>query len=89
MLQLQILAIFHNINFFLKKLLLYFFFSLKFYLLCLMFCLSDILWQRDNLNNTYQYNMISKTFLTMILLNYINKIQSESFFVPVSVFQDF
>jgi hypothetical protein len=31
-------------NFFSKKLL--FFFSLKFYLLCLMFCLSDILWQR-------------------------------------------
>jgi hypothetical protein len=31
----QILAIFHNIKFFLKKLLL-FFFSLKFYLLCII-----------------------------------------------------
>jgi hypothetical protein len=40
----QILAIFHNIKFFLKNY--FYFFSLKFYLLCLMFCLSDILWQR-------------------------------------------
>jgi hypothetical protein len=41
----QILAIFHNIKLSLKNYF-YFFFSLKFYLLCLMFCLSDILWQR-------------------------------------------
>jgi hypothetical protein len=39
---------------------------------------------KDNLNNTYQYNMISK-FFSKTRLNYINKIQSESFFVPVSV----
>jgi hypothetical protein len=41
----SILTIFHNITFFLKNYF-YFFFSLKIYLLCLMFCLSDILWQR-------------------------------------------
>jgi hypothetical protein len=44
---------------------------------------------KNNLNNTYQYNMISKNFPKTMnyVLNYINKIQSESFFVPVSVFQ--
>jgi hypothetical protein len=37
-------AIFHKINIFLKT---YFYhFSLKSYLLCLMFCLLDIIWQR-------------------------------------------
>jgi disulfide oxidoreductase YuzD len=42
---------------------------------------------KNNLNNTYQYNMLSKkNSKTMnYVLNYINKIQSESFFVPVSV----
>jgi hypothetical protein len=41
---------------------------------------------KNNLNNTYQYNMISKNiFEDNELLNNINKIQSESFFVPVSV----
>jgi disulfide oxidoreductase YuzD len=43
---------------------------------------------KNNLNNTYQYNMISKKnskSMNNELLNYINKIQSESFFVPVSV----
>jgi hypothetical protein len=43
---------------------------------------------KNNLNNTYQYNMTSKHFSKTMnyILNYINKIQSESFFVPVSVF---
>jgi O-antigen/teichoic acid export membrane protein len=46
---------------------------------------------KNNLNNTYQYNMISKKFskamnyLLLLINNYINKIQSESFFVPVSI----
>jgi hypothetical protein len=42
----------------------------------------------NNLNNTYQYNMISKKFSKTMnyVLNYIHKIQSESFYVPVSVF---
>jgi hypothetical protein len=65
----QILAIFHNINFFLKKLL--FFFSLKLYSLCLMFCLSNILCQRITyitlINTTYQ-KKISKTMNYLIIL---------------------
>jgi disulfide oxidoreductase YuzD len=40
---------------------------------------------KNNLNNTYQYNMISKKKTMNNLITYINKIQSESFFVPVSV----
>jgi hypothetical protein len=40
---------------------------------------------KNNINSTYQYNMISKkNSKTMIYLN-INMIPSESFFVPVSV----
>jgi disulfide oxidoreductase YuzD len=44
---------------------------------------------KNNLNNTYQYNMISKIFSKTMnyVLNYINKIQSESFFVPIIVFK--
>jgi hypothetical protein len=42
---------------------------------------------KNNLNNTYQCNMILKKNSKKMnyVLNYINKIQSESFFVPVSV----
>jgi hypothetical protein len=40
----QILTIFITYNFFLKNN--FYHFSLKSYFLCLMFCLSDILWQR-------------------------------------------
>jgi hypothetical protein len=70
-------------NFFPKKLL---FFSLKFYLLCLNVLFVGYSLVKNNLNNTYQYNMISNNFSkTMNYLININKIQSESFFVPVSV----
>jgi hypothetical protein len=44
----------------------------------------------NNLNNTYQYNMISKNVSKTMnyLIIHSNKIQSESFFVPVSVFMN-
>jgi hypothetical protein len=56
----QILAIFHNIKFFLKKLLLFFFFFIN-----IVFAVFNVLFveyslPKNNLNNTYQYNMISK-----------------------------
>jgi hypothetical protein len=80
----QILAIFYNINFFLEN---YFFF------IKILFAVFNVLFvgyslTKNNLNNTYQFNMISKKISKTInyLIKYINKIQSESFFVPVSVF---
>jgi hypothetical protein len=46
---------------------------------------------KNNLNNSYQYiQHIKKKYSKTInyLLNYINKIQGESFFVRVSVFSE-
>jgi HD superfamily phosphohydrolase YqeK len=40
---------------------------------------------KNNLNITSIQHDIKKNFIDNELLNYINKIQSESFFVPVSV----
>jgi hypothetical protein len=73
----QILVIFHNIKFFLKN-----------YVLSSCFAVFNVLFveyslAKNNLNNTYQYNMIPKHFSKT--MNYILKIQSESFFVPISV----
>jgi hypothetical protein len=69
-------------------------FFLKNYFFLILFAVFNVLFvgyslAKNNLNNTYQYNMISKNFPKTMnyVLNYINKIQSESFFVPASVFQ--
>jgi hypothetical protein len=69
-------------------------FFLKNYFFLILFAVFNVLFvgyslAKNNLNNTYQYNMISKNFSKTMnyVLNYINKIQSESFFVPASVFQ--
>jgi hypothetical protein len=81
----QILAIFHIINFFLKN---YFYFCF----IKILFAVFNVLFvgyslAKNNLNNIYQCNMISKKMSKTMnyLITYINKIQSESFFVPVSV----
>jgi hypothetical protein len=55
----QILTIFHNINFFMEN---YFFFLIK-----ILFAVFNVLFvgyalAKNNLNNTYQYNVISKKF---------------------------
>jgi hypothetical protein len=78
----QIFAIFHNIIFFLKNYFYFFFIKIIFALFNVLFVGYSL--AKNNLNNTYQY-MISKIFSDNELLNYINKIQSESFFVPISV----
>jgi hypothetical protein len=56
----QILAIFHNINFFLKKLLFFFFIKIVFAVFNVLFVEYSL--PKNNLHNTYQYNISKKNF---------------------------
>jgi hypothetical protein len=56
----QILAIFHNINFFLKNYFFFFFIKILFAVFNVLFVEYSL--AKNNLNNTYQYNMISNFF---------------------------
>jgi hypothetical protein len=71
----------------------YIFFSKKLlFFINILFAVFNVLFvgyslAKNNLNNTYPIHDIKKKSKTMNYLgNYINKIQSESFFVPVSVY---
>jgi hypothetical protein len=54
----QILALFHNIKFFLKIFFYFFFVKILFAVFNVLFVGYSL--TKNNLNNTYQYNMISK-----------------------------
>jgi hypothetical protein len=54
----QILAIFHNIKFFLENYFYFFFIKILFAVFNVLFVGYSL--TKNNLNNTYQYNMISK-----------------------------